>query len=353
MKRIIHIGFDFELEVEDNAEYLDQNGAIDSFKVIYDHAKEHMGKPDEQIIKELKALKSMSNGEMAVHRERKEYLKIEAKRQVLTIAFAIKHETNWKDVGLLCINDAEYELFLYLCTAFNYHLSKDRVETELSLGQDLISSKYRKSMKGTLEELEKAISELDKSLLDKGLPFTSSTYFKALANCGILSTLDNYQNDINLRYSTVKRLKEEGKFPPYGVAHSIIYVDNGVDILPWNKDFTDTQKSELLKAMHEIADSSASTVYKVILAAFCCQCFEEVPSFPSVQNEFSSTKLNKGKYSSKVNYPLKKANIDWRPRNKRAAEDAIYDRRIDPDQEILSQINTIIAAWHSSTAKLQ
>lgn len=336
-------GLLYELEVEDKPEYQWYGNFYPVF-AISELAKKYRSLSDEQIIQKLIDLRENS------HKRRKnrtgsllgtdEDAQIEVERQLLTVAFVLNHGINGKEVEFLCMVDSRYKDLFWEYIAFSLDIAKLWNDSEFCLDPEF--SHYSLQAKKELKESGEKIG-IDATIFEKMFPLPSDIVFDLIAKNGGFRSLEKIRNELFLRYGTVERLKKEGKFPPYGVALSIHYEDLGNDILPWNKDFTNILKAKLLNYMHDIADSSASAVYKVILAAFCCQCFEEVPTFKSVQIEFRSTKLNKGKYSSSVNIPLKEANIDWRPRNKRAAEDAINERRIDPDKEILTKIKSIIA----------
>ena len=343
-------GLAIELEVEDKPEY-QWYGNFEPVFVVCNLAKKYRSLSDEQIIQKLKDLRTKS------HKEKKnriaalwgadEDVQIEVERQLLTVAFALNHKIDNKEVELLCIIDPQYKVYYWLFFAFYNDLVKIWKEENLSINPELLNVSHQELLDIThqgKDELKNAgeVLGFDSTKYEKLFPLPHDIVCGILAKNGLIRPLEKIRSEWYFRFTTIERLKKEGKFPPYGVALGIFYEDPGNDILPWNKDFTNILKAKLLNYMHDISDSSASSVYKVILAAFCCQCFEEVPTFKSVQKEFRSTKLNKGKYSSSVNILLKEAYIDWRPRNKRAAEDAINERRIDPDKEILTQIKSII-----------
>ena len=339
MKKTILFGAAYELEVEDKPEY-QRHGTFVPILAVCEMAKKYRSLTDEQIILELKALRTKSHGEKAPLWETEEHSQIQLERQLLTVAFALNHGIDGKAVELLCIIDSQYKVLFWIYMAFYLDLVKIWTERDPCLNQEQLDIflQERQKIKETGEMMG-----IDTKISTDFLPIPHDIVCDILEKNGLIPILDKMRSEMYFRFSTVEHLKKEGIFPPYGVALSIPYEDPGLDILPWNRDFSDILKAKLLNTMHNLADSSASMVYKVILAAFCCQCFEEVPTFKSVQQEFRSTKLNKGKYSSSVNMPLKEAYIDWRPRNWRAAEDAIYERRINPDKEILSQIKSIIA----------
>lgn len=339
MKKTILFGAAYEFEVEDKPEY-QRHGTFVPVLAVCEIAKKYRSLTDEQIIQELKALRTKSHGEKAPHWETEEHSQIQLERQLLTIAFALNHGIDGKAVELLCIIDSQFKVLFWFYMAIYFDLVKIWNERNPCLNQEQLDI-FLQERKKIKEETE--AMRINAKLSDGFLPLPHDIVCDMLEKNGLISTLDKMRTDMYFRFSTVEHLKKDGIFPPYGIALSIFYEDPGLDILPWNRDFTDILKAKLLNTMHNFADSSASIVYKVILAAFCCQCFEEVPSFKSVQQEFRTTKLNKGKYSSSVNIPLKEAYIDWRPRNRRAAEDAINERRIDPDKEILLQIKSIIA----------
>lgn len=329
----IYLGYkNFPIKIENKPQYYDSSGVLCMNTILLDMAEKYKKMSDDVIVFELKKLKTQHkqlvewyNNNLEKRRQAgvlysmdiqscydEESIKNLIERQMLTNAFALKNGADLEDIRQLCIAKREFEI----CQSMNYdrklsYLYREDANMKLEFLSDL--------MKMFLQYLYIGeIKAIDYSMYPPTIPT-----FRQIAEKHGLKIINpgNGQIDENFleheafrfaykywmdywpkrRYtidsnSIVNQMLNKCIFPPYGVAISIGFEDEGQRVLPWHGKLSELTISKLRLKMHAYVHKQVDA-YNAILAAYCNMCFNDEPTIAMVRLEFDNVPHNKGKYS--------------------------------------------------------
>ena len=240
-------------------------------------------------------------------------------RQMLTNAFALKNGADLEDIRQLCIAKREFEIYKGLISDKKqaYILNEDKNEKMEFLievlhqflhyvhGEEILDKVDALSNIPTISQIAEkrglSIMKSDENNVEENLSGD-------IAMFAYLYMMDHWPWKIYTKEdsnSIVNQMLNKCIFPPYGVAISIGFEDEGQRVLPWSGNLTDSQISHLRRKMHELAGNEPLDICRVILAAYCRFYFNDEPTVKQVSQEFYPVHIDPGFFSREVTSKIK------------------------------------------------
>jgi len=231
-------------------------------------------------------------------------------RQMLTNAFALKNGADLEDIRQLCIAKREFEIYKGLISDKKqaYRLNEDKNEKMEFLFEVLHQFLHYVHGEGILDKVDALsnIPTISQIAEKRGLSIMKSDETNVeenlsgdIAMFACLYMMDHWPWKIYTKEdsnSIVNQMLNKCIFPPYGVAISIGFEDEGQRVLPWHGKLSELTISKLRLKMHTYVHKQVDA-YNAILAAYCNMCFNDQPTIAMVKLEFDNVPHNKGSYS--------------------------------------------------------
>lgn len=322
------IGMEYKKSIISKPEYLDWNGRLKKEVILTDLSSAYRQMKDDELIQKLIDFKKQSV-ELVAKGNYCQFSNIQIERQMLTNAYALNHGASPSSVSQLSILDERIlsyyysALFLYNCyQSYFKHRAK---LAPAGLGDWVNLEKYSFALE--FSSRNSCLQHFDKRYRSSFVDyFGALNLFKDVLkpDCGygmheislysVEIFMDHYlgqevfkalcSNFASLK-TNINSMLSNWQFPPYGVALSINYEDDGQRVLPWSGNLTDSQISHLRRKMHDLAGNEPLDICRVILAAYCRFYFNDEPTVKQVSQEFYPFHIDPGFFSREVTSKIK------------------------------------------------
>lgn len=313
-------GLEYSKTIESKPQFFDSAGNLRVEVVLIDLAYEYRRMKDDKLIQELIVLKKQTATALRSGDESL-FVDLQIKRQILTNAYALNHGASNISIKQISVLGDDYLKKLQLVFAFFMAQESlfEKFPSAFSSLTDVFHSQIlQNSYLSNLDAKTKSLFEsLFYSMYSLRRFFslrawtkilyrqTFPTHFAlSLAEVYIryygLNEFQKIVDEFNSINGHFENMVNKFQMPPYGVALTLGYEDEGQRVLPWHGKLSEQTISELRQKIHDEAHGSMTKAYKAILATYCNMCFNAEPTFPMVKLEFVNIKLYKGRFSEYV-----------------------------------------------------
>lgn len=293
-----------------------------SIDLLFKLANAYRHKTDDEIICELREQKKLYR--QALSKADYDVLyKIQTERQNLTNAYALNHGVGLsiiKQISMLGLDNlqTQFTLLIFFNAArwhFYYNLSKRQSAIDyhsrntISSYLRFIEQEARILFKDSLfkqfeyrDDHHQIVQLATDQLIENVALCVAEDKVKSIAGKQKYEKLCDSFNNIN---RCIRDMKKDCQFPPYGVALSINYEDDGQRVLPWSGNLSESQIIEIRKMIHELGGDKPADICRAILAAYCRLYFNDEPSYKQVMQEFYPVYIDPGFYCREVSNKIK------------------------------------------------